>query len=249
MPAYAYGRVSTDRQENGREGQLQKLLDAASRDGIAFADEPYFDEDVSGSVPFNQRPKGKTLWDKLAPGDCVYITKVDRGFRSMSDAAFTLEKWKSIGVRVRIVDLGIDVSSPAGEMFFHLLAAFATFERQIISARTKEALAYRTRQRGVHANARPIGWRKLGSKQEGWRLEPDEREREVAEKARELRQSGLGWRRLVVAMWRGKLHKKNGNHYDQRDIKKLIAAAEAGYPKTPQSALRAAARASTQPSC
>lgn len=242
MPAYAYGRVSTDRQENGRDGQLQRLLDAAAREGVQFQD-TYFDEDVSGSIPFNQRPRGKVLWDKLSPGDCVYITKVDRGFRSMSDAAFTLEKWKSLGIKVRIVDLGIDVSSPAGEMFFHLLAAFATFERQLISARTREAVAYRTKQRGIHKNARPLGWQKVGSKQEGWSLEPDLRERDIAEQARSLRQSGLGWRKLVVTMWRSKLRKPNGNHYDQRDIKRLIDAAEAGFPMTPQAALTAAAPA------
>ncbi len=248
MTAYGYGRVSTDRQENGRDGQVARLTDAAANEGVAL-ECVYLDEDVSGSTPFNRRPQGKLLWDRLQPGDCVYITKVDRGFRSMSDAAFTLEKWKAIGIKFRIVDLGVDVSTPAGEMFFHLLAAFATFERQMIASRTREAIAYRTRQNGIHKNARPIGWKKEGSKKDGWTLVEDGREREIAEHARALRAGGMGWRTLVVTLWRAGMKKPRGTHYDMRDLAKLIAAADAGYPKTPQASLRVASTATMQPSC
>lgn len=242
MAVYAYGRVSTDRQENGREGQLKRLMEAAVSEDVQF-DEVFLDEDVSGSTPFNKRKSGKVLWDLLKPGDCVYITKVDRGFRSMSDAAFTLEKWKQLGIRVRIVDLGIDVSTPAGEMFFHLLAAFATFERQMIASRTREAIAYRTGQRGIHKNARPIGWQRVPSGDRDWKLVENPREREIAAEAKRLREAGYGWQRVVVAVWRSGMKKPTGTHYDKRDLARLIAAADAGYPKTPQVSLRASARA------
>jgi len=247
MASFGYGRVSTDRQENGRDGQLARLVEAASRDGASL-DEVYFDEDVSGSTPFSSRPRGKVLWDRLQRGDCVYITKVDRGFRSMSDAAFTLEKWKQIGIRFRIVDLGVDLSTPAGEMFFHLLAAFATFERQMIASRTREAIANSTKRNGIHKNARPFGWMQCPTAT-GHTLVPHEREREIALKALEMRKSGMGWQKAAVSMWRqGYRRIKSGGHYDSRDLARMVAAAEAGFPKIPQESLRASLREAKQPS-
>ena len=249
MAAYAYGRVSTDRQENGRDGQVARLAEVADRDGVCFAG-VFIDEDVSGSVPFNQRPNGKLLWDRLVPGDTVYITKVDRAFRSMSDAAFTLEKWKSLGIKVRIVDLGVDLNTPAGEMFFHLLAAFATFERQTISSRTKEAIAYRTRQRGIHKNARPFGWHTLRTQDGDVVLEEDHRERSIADDAAALRASGLGWKRVVYSLFdQRKFKPQSESYYDARDLKRLLAARDAGYPKKPQGFWRVDEREEKPASC
>jgi DNA invertase Pin-like site-specific DNA recombinase len=249
MACYAYGRVSTDRQENGRDGQMHRLAEAAEREGITFT-ESYIDEDVSGSVPFNQRPNGKVLWDRLVPGDTVYITKVDRAFRSMSDAAFTLEKWKALGIKVRIIDLGVDLNTPAGEMFFHLLAAFATFERQTISSRTREAIAYRTRQRGIHKNARPLGWQLVRRPDGDIDLAEWPYERKVADAAAKLRDEGMGWKRVVMRLWDMKLRKpKSETNYDSRDLRKLVAARAAGYPKTRQGSWQVSARVEKQPSC
>ena len=46
------------------------------------------------------------------------------------------------------LDIGIDASSPSGEMLANVLAVFSVFERRLIGQRTREALAVR-RAEGV----------------------------------------------------------------------------------------------------
>ncbi len=46
------------------------------------------------------------------------------------------------------LDLGVDTTTPAGEMVASLMATFAQYERRIIGVRTKEALAVK-RAEGV----------------------------------------------------------------------------------------------------
>jgi DNA invertase Pin-like site-specific DNA recombinase len=44
------------------------------------------------------------------------------------------------------LDLGVDTTTPAGEMLANVLASFAQYERRIIGQRTKDALAEKRRQ-------------------------------------------------------------------------------------------------------
>ena len=46
----------------------------------------------------------------------------------------------------RALDLGVDTSTPAGEMMASVLATFAQFERRLIGQRTKDALAVKRAQ-------------------------------------------------------------------------------------------------------
>lgn len=43
--------------------------------------------------------------------------------------------------RLRVLDRGIDISSAAGRLFFHLVGAFAELERELIVERTKAGMA------------------------------------------------------------------------------------------------------------
>ena len=65
MSVYLYARVSTDRQENSKAAQVDRLLQWAERNGHTV-DETFTDEDVSAlSVRLQDRPAGKQLWDRL----------------------------------------------------------------------------------------------------------------------------------------------------------------------------------------
>lgn len=135
---YGYARVSTDKQENSADAQSDRLYAYARSVNMEFGG-LFVDEDQSASkIQFQHRKQGRLLWDKLQPGDVVAFTKIDRVFRSMADAATTLAKWKSLGVGVRFLDMGIDVSTPHGELFFNQLAAFAQYESQMIGQRVRE---------------------------------------------------------------------------------------------------------------
>jgi DNA invertase Pin-like site-specific DNA recombinase len=126
---YGYVRVSTGDQENSVLNQSERIQELAAKEGLPL-EHVYVDEDVTARIPLKDRPQGRLLWDVLDPGDTVAFNRVDRVFRSVSDASQTVQIWQQRGIRAIIMDLGIDLATPAGRMFFHQLASFAEFERE-----------------------------------------------------------------------------------------------------------------------
>jgi DNA invertase Pin-like site-specific DNA recombinase len=244
---FGYARVSTDDQATSADAQAARLKEFAASCGLQLAG-LYVDEDVSGALPLKARPNGKRLWDALAPGDTVAFTKVDRCFRSMADAATTLALWKQLGVRVNIIDLGIDVSSPAGELFFNQLASFAAFERQMIGQRIKEALAHRKATGRPYGTSRPLGWVKTGvGKDTRW--VPCHDERRLAERVVALREAGGTLAGIARQLARENVTKPGkakdarvgryrGCYYLEADVDRLYRAARAGFPIAPRDEIR-----------
>lgn len=243
-----YGRVSTADQATSVEAQTARLQQFARQNGTELA-ALFVDEDVSGALPLKARPQGRRLWDLLQPGDRVAFCKVDRCFRSMADAATTLAFWRQIGVGVTIVDLGIDVSTPAGELFFNQLAGFAAFERQMIGTRIKEAIAQRKATGKPYGRSRPLGWVRSGpGKDAVW--EPCAEERKLAARVVELRDAGetlAGIARTLAGEGVTKPGKKRdaragryrGCYYLEADVDRLYRAAKARFPKLPRDAVKA----------
>jgi DNA invertase Pin-like site-specific DNA recombinase len=56
-----------------------------------------------------------------------------------------------------ILDLGVDTTTPSGEMIANVMATFAQFERRLIGQRTKDALAVRKRQGAKLGRPRSVG--------------------------------------------------------------------------------------------
>jgi DNA invertase Pin-like site-specific DNA recombinase len=54
-----------------------------------------------------------------------------------------------------ILNLGIDTSTPAGKLAFHMFAGIVEFERELISERTKEGLQA-ARARGRQGGRKPV---------------------------------------------------------------------------------------------
>ena len=73
-------------------------------------------------------------------------SKLDRLSRSLLDFAALMETARKEGWSLMALDLGVDTSTPSGEMMASVLATFAQFERRMIGLRTKEALAIRRAQ-------------------------------------------------------------------------------------------------------
>lgn len=80
-------------------------------------------------------------------GDAVLVVaKLDRLSRSMQDFANLMAMSQSQGWGLAALDLGVDTSTPSGEMMANVTATFAQFERRLIGQRTKEALAVKQRE-------------------------------------------------------------------------------------------------------
>lgn len=143
MRTFAYLRVSTNSQDN--ENQLAEI----ERAGFSVESHRVFRDEVSGTVYAAKRLGFQQLLAKLEAGDRVVITKVDRLGRSSVDILNTLEQLQEFGVSVICLQLqGTDLTSPAGKLLMTMLSAISQLERDMISDRTKSALA-RKKAEGV----------------------------------------------------------------------------------------------------
>jgi DNA invertase Pin-like site-specific DNA recombinase len=68
--------------------------------------------------------------------------------RSLLDFASLMERARREGWALVALDLGVDTTTPSGEMMANVLASFAQYERRLIGQRTKDALEIR-RSQGV----------------------------------------------------------------------------------------------------
>lgn len=75
--------------------------------------------------------------------EVLVVAKLDRLSRSLLDFAALMERSRRKGWSLVALDLGVDTTTPAGEMVASLMATFAVYERRIIGVRTREALAVR----------------------------------------------------------------------------------------------------------
>jgi DNA invertase Pin-like site-specific DNA recombinase len=146
--ALAYVRVSTAEQADSGaslEAQTAALVEAAERKG--FRVEVIREEGKSGKS-LSRRPALAGALERLRKGEAqaLYAQRLDRLSRSVSDFAHLLERASREGWTVAVLDADVDTSSPSGEFLVNVLAAAAQYERRIIGARTRDALAQRRRE-------------------------------------------------------------------------------------------------------
>lgn len=145
-----YCRVSTAEQADsglGLEAQRQAIRSECERRGWELV---AVEEDAGVSGKVTSRPGLQRALDACRRGeaDGLVVAKLDRLSRSVQHAAQLLAEAEREGWALVALDLGVDLSTPAGEVMAHVLAAIAQFERRLIGQRTKDALAVK-RAEGV----------------------------------------------------------------------------------------------------
>lgn len=78
----------------------------------------------------------------------VMIWKLDRWARSLRELITDIDEITSRGLNFVVMTQPIDTTTAGGRLFLQILGAFAEFEREIISERTRAGLD-RARARGV----------------------------------------------------------------------------------------------------
>lgn len=146
--ALAYVRVSTDAQAElgaSLDAQAVALIEAAERKGYRV--EVIREEGRSGKT-LAGRPALADALDRLARGEAqaLYAHRLDRLSRSVADFSLLLDRAKRQGWTVAVLDADVDTSTPSGEFLVNVLASAAQYERRIIGARTRDALAQRRRE-------------------------------------------------------------------------------------------------------
>jgi DNA invertase Pin-like site-specific DNA recombinase len=233
---YLYARVSTDKQENGRDAQVQRLTAWAQASGHADY-RLMVDEDVSAyNVRLHSRKVGKEMYDALQSGDTVAITKIDRAFRRMYDFAVTREQWEKLGVSLVVLDLPA-LQGPHGKFFASIVVASGELESDMHGQRKREVYANKRRLGLPYNQLRPYGW--LAVKGATGRLEswaPCIPEQELGRRVLRMRSQGMSYPKIALDLCRENVRKpvtKKGSsgYYHVSDVFLLARAAQAGYPK------------------
>ncbi|MGP8019214.1 MAG: recombinase family protein [Thermoplasmata archaeon] len=148
-----YARVSTSDQST--EIQVRDLRTYAERQGWTVPTELAFvDEGVSGTK--DSRPALDRLRRAVFAGqvDVLLVTAPDRLGRNVVAGLLLVQELAARGVRLVILSLGLDTSSPTGRMALTVMLAFAEWERTLILGRTKAGIA-RAREKGVRFGRPP----------------------------------------------------------------------------------------------
>jgi DNA invertase Pin-like site-specific DNA recombinase len=124
-----YARISTGEQHP----DLQ--IDALKAAGCYRV----FVDTASGTVA--ARPALDQLLDQLRPGDTLVVWKLDRLGRSLRHLVDTIAALADRGVGFRSLQEQVDTTTPGGKLVFHIFAALAEFERDLIRERTSAGLA------------------------------------------------------------------------------------------------------------
>jgi DNA invertase Pin-like site-specific DNA recombinase len=142
--AIGYVRVSTVEQADfgaGLEAQRATIAAEATRRGWELVD-MHVDAGVSGRR-VTGRPALARALTAVEDGDAdlLVVAKLDRLSRSVADFASLLERSNERGWGFVALDLGVDTTTPSGELVANVMAAVAQWERRVIGQRTREGLA------------------------------------------------------------------------------------------------------------
>lgn len=162
---YAYIRVSTDKQT--LENQQFEIEKYCTKENITI--NQWITETISGTKDFEKRKLGKLL-KRVKQGDILISSEISRFGRNLLQIMTILNICMKKGVQVWTIKdnyrLGSDIQSKVLAFAFGLAAEI---ERNLISQRTKEALAR------IKASGRKLG-RSVGSKNKKHALDGKEDE-------------------------------------------------------------------------
>ena len=227
-----YIRVSTADQAKDGRSSLQVQTDiieglARARGVDKFDVHIYEDASVSGATKLKLRPAGERLLADMKTGDVVVASKLDRMFRSASDAIDMFEAFKARGVDLVLYDISHEpVSSGVGKLIMTILAAVGDMERVRIKERTAEGRRAKKAAGGA-VGAIPLGYRKEGEGRTAVII-PNEKEQQAEIRMVELAADRrLSYRSIAAKLAEEGLTARSGKPYSPSVIRKFALAREA----------------------
>jgi DNA invertase Pin-like site-specific DNA recombinase len=123
-----YIRVSRDKQVTALQEDAMKQQQC----------ERVFTDKMSGKR--FDRPEFLKMLDIARAGDVIVVWRLDRLGRSLKELVETVGKLGECGIELRSCREQIDTTISTGKLMFHIIAAMAEFERDVISERTLAGL-------------------------------------------------------------------------------------------------------------
>jgi DNA invertase Pin-like site-specific DNA recombinase len=218
----AYIRVSTDvdKQALGAEAQRQAIEAWSAKNGVRIVS--WVTEEVSGGAKLDERTG---LLEALATVEAeraghLVVQRLDRFSRDPFTAMLAEHELQRSGAKLSIA-LGCDDSNdPAAELMRSVLLAVGRFERRMIGARIKAALAVKKR-RGECVGECSFGF----TRGETGRLVANDSEQRVTELVRGMVAEGLSQRAIARRLASDGVVGRSGKPYSQTQVGRIARIA------------------------
>jgi site-specific DNA recombinase len=176
------------------------------------------DAGISGKRAENRPGLQAALAEVCRTKGALIVYSLSRLARSTKDAIAIAERLEKAGADLVSLSEKIDTTSAAGKMIFRMLAVLAEFERDLISERTKGALAHMASQ-GRRVGEIPYG-RRLAD--DGLHLLEDRAEQGILRAIRDLKKRGSTWAQVAEEMNRRRLVTKKGRPWTWRTAQAAV---------------------------
>jgi DNA invertase Pin-like site-specific DNA recombinase len=227
-----YCRVSTQEQAGKNTTSLaaqEQVIRgiAMTRGASSFDVQIFSDPGVSGSISLDKRPAGKEMLALAKEGDVICAAKLDRMFRSASDALVTAERMKEIGVKLILFDLGAEPVTDNGmaKCFFTMASAFAELERVRIGERMETGRQQKREKQGHLGGVAPYGYRVVGAKRES-KLEAVPEEKSILDEVLELAKKKQSSWKITKALNEKGVRNREGKPFECYQVKRIIERAQ-----------------------
>lgn len=210
MRAIGYARVSKADRRKGKqheahsiEAQRQAIRRAAEYNGWELL-ETCVDNGKSGTNTRRDGLQQALAMLKRGDADMLVIAKYDRLSRSTADFTSLIDQSVKEGWALAVLDQRVDTSTAVGKYMARIMAANAELERDLISERTRDALAV------VKANGTQLG-------------KPSTIPQAVQRRIMQLHNSGVSASEIARRLSNSKHDSPSGNaHWDHSTVARLI---------------------------
>jgi site-specific DNA recombinase len=217
--AIAYLRASKDEQKLSGDAQRDMIRSWAERHGVTVA-AWCIDQGVCSVTPIEERP---ALGEALAAlrehrAGLLVVARRDRLARDPIITAMIERTAAARGATVVSASGEGNGESPADQFMRRILDGASEYERALIRARTKAALAAK-RAKGERTGGIPFGWEVSA---DGRTLQPSAAERKTVARVKRLRARGFSIRALVGECAKQGIVSRAGRPFHKSAIEKLL---------------------------
>ena len=216
----SYSRISSEaRSEDNLSltAQMRKNAAYAEFSGLKIIGE--FSEVFSAKSADNRKEFQKAL--KLAKRNkSVFVVySLSRFARSTTDALLLSEELNRAGCELVLLQEKIDTTTSAGRLFFSITASFASYERELISERTANALSVKRDDNKRISGYIPLGYELA---ENGEDLIPNKTEQKIITRIKNLKAEGFTNYKIAKVLNAEKIKTKTGKNFAPNTITTIL---------------------------
>jgi DNA invertase Pin-like site-specific DNA recombinase len=217
-----YSRISREKGGDSKDISLdnQKALaaDYARLNGMSVIGE--YTEIQSAKKASNRPEFQKAIAQAKKEKAVLFLYSLSRGFRSTTDALLISQELGDAGADLVSWTEKIETHSPSGKMFFTIVAAMNTYEREILCERTKSALAHKKRNGEKTGGSIPFGYRV----NKNGKLIVIKSERATVKKMVAMRTKGKTYKAIAEDLNAKKILSKTGRQWAINVVRRIVIA-------------------------